>query len=144
MKASPIALNIRPSRSLTAAVAAIHFLACGAVLLANLPGLWSVATLVIIVVSYVVTRRGGKEGMMRCNADGGLAERIGDEWLNAELLPEAVVLSWLVVFRYRLDGSNRTVTKIVLPDSVVGDEFRRFRVWLRWRTSSQFTLRHDA
>lgn len=144
MKGSCIVLNIRPLRSLAAAVAVIHFTAGGAVLLADLSGLWRAALLAILFVSYAVSRRNGKGSMMRCNSDGSLAERIGDEWLNAELLPEAKVWPWLVVLRYRLDGFNRPVTKIVLPDSLVGDDFRRFRVWLKWRTPGQFILRKDA
>lgn len=144
MNGSSFVLDIRSSRFWAAAVAVIHFSACGAVVLADLSGVWSAALLAIIVASYAVSRGGGKGSRMRCQADAGLAEWIDDEWLLAELLPEAIVWPWLVVLRYRLDGSDKPIAKIVLPDSLSSDDFRRLRVWLRWRTPSQFALRHDA
>lgn len=58
-------------------------------------------------------------------------EAVGDGE-RLELLPGAVVFSWLVVMRVRDEG-GRSRSQVVLADSLAPGEFRMLRIWLRWQ-----------
>ncbi|MBS1188951.1 MAG: hypothetical protein H6R10_743 [Rhodocyclaceae bacterium] len=79
---------------------------------------------------------------VRLFGDGRMAYRQagGEEFLAAELLAGATVHPWLTVFR--LKSAESTTTVAVLPDSTTGEEFRRLRVWLRWK--AEFSPGSDA
>lgn len=70
------------------------------------------------------------------------ATRVGDgEPRAAVLCPPATVNPWLTVFRLCLDdGSQHTV--LVARDSATADDFRRLRVFLRWRAA--FSVADDS
>lgn len=71
-----------------------------------------------------------------------LAAGVGDaEFSEATLLPRATVHPWLTVFRLELpEGGQHTV--VVARDSMAGEDFRRLRVFLRWR--AQFNVADDS
>ena len=54
------------------------------------------------------------------------------QWHEAQLGAEHFVSTWLVVVCL-LQPMLRRKWIVILPDSVTADEFRRLRVWLRWR-----------
>ena len=57
----------------------------------------------------------------------------GGEWWNAQLLPSTFVTPWLTILNLHIDGKRLPRHVILLPDRVDADQFRRLRVWLRWR-----------
>lgn len=144
MKGSSLVLDVRPSRYLALATAGIHLSASTGVLLADLPGLWRVGLLAVIIAGYVVTNRKVGKSVLRCDLDEGLAEWVGDEWLGVVLSSETMIWPWLVVLRYRPALANKQVTKIILPDCLGKDDFRWLRVWLRWRSAKAVAAWHDA
>lgn len=144
MKGSFLLLDLQPSRYQSLLNAVIHLFAGVGVLLLDLPALWCAGLLAAIVADYAVTGRMGWAGTLRCGADGHFEVQAGDEWLDAELSPETVVWPWLVVLHYRLAGAHRPVARVILPDSLDEEDFRRLRVWLKWRCAKSAIARHSA
>lgn len=125
-------LSILPSRRLKWALALLHGLAASA--LAGLDGWLAAVTLPGVVASFVWYMRARTPGAaLRCRQDGSLQVRIGADWCGASLLGDTVVLAWLVVLRYRVAQGSSTETRVILADSLAAEDFRRLRVWLRWR-----------
>ena len=59
------------------------------------------------------------------------------QWHEGEVLGSTTVTSFLTVINLRV-GSQRGIRSIViLPDSMAADDYRRLRVWLRWRPAAQ-------
>jgi len=80
---------------------------------------------------------------IRLERDGNvLAAVMGDEELSeSTLLQGATVHPWLTVLRLELaDGRKHTV--VLSRDSMASDDFRRLRVFLRWR--AQFSAVGDG
>jgi toxin CptA len=132
----PIIIGLRRSRFLAVGIA----LVLSAALLAVLQLPWTpVLKGLLAAVLLGLAWRAGSEVMcsrlqLRLDADGVLAiAGEGGEFLPAALQPAATVHPWLTVFRIRIDGRQRRV--FVLPDSLNRQDFRRLRVWLKWRAS---------
>ncbi|PKO88492.1 MAG: hypothetical protein CVU18_07190 [Betaproteobacteria bacterium HGW-Betaproteobacteria-12] len=71
---------------------------------------------------------------IRLERDGQILVATADdpEFCRTTLLPRATVNSWLTVVRLQLtDGTRHTV--LVGPGSMAAEDFRRLRVFLRWR-----------
>lgn len=109
-----------------------HALAGTAILMAELPDVFSSMAIAAIAVSVSLCMRKRGDVILRCQTDGGLAERIGDDWQSAALMPNSMVWPGWVVLRYRLAGERQAITRSILADSIGEDDFRRLRVWLRW------------
>lgn len=76
----------------------------------------------------VAAIRLGREGQLSV-----AVEPLG-EFVAAELLPGAIVHPWLSVIRLQTeDGCRYTV--VLAVDSLAAEDFRRLRVFLRWRAS---------
>lgn len=138
MKGPDLTIEIGASRRLTYVVAAIHLLAVGAVLLADISWSYRVPLILSLAMSmrfYLKTwpRRKVK---LRCRADGGLDLRAAEDWGEARLLPDTLVLPWCGILRYQRSVRRRPETCVILPDSLDADDFRRLRVWLRFRAAA--------
>lgn len=133
MPPAAFTLTVDPSRRLVLAAAAAHLLAVAAVLLAELPWPYRAVLLAAVAVSLARSARRTAPVGLRCQPDGQLAIGAGDDWEAVELLPDTMVLSWLVVLRYRCAGRPRSL--VVLAGAVADEDFRRLRVWLRWRAA---------
>jgi toxin CptA len=57
----------------------------------------------------------------------------GGLWLGCEVLGSTYVASFLTVLNLRELENNVVRHVIILPDSVDAEDFRRLRVWLRWK-----------
>lgn len=81
---------------------------------------------------------------LRLLANGLLECRLAGEegFRPAELLPGATVHPWLTVVR--LGIGEVTVAIVILGDSTTEEEFRRLRVWLRWRAVFSGAGKDDA
>ena len=71
---------------------------------------------------------------IRLASDGLISVRClgDDEFSVVELLPGATVHPWLTVLRLKTE-ENRILPLILTTDSLAADDFRRLRVFLRWR-----------
>jgi len=54
-------------------------------------------------------------------------------WIECAVLGSSFVSPRLTIVHLRQSGQRRTRYVILVPDNVEGEEFRRLRVWLRWR-----------
>lgn len=71
---------------------------------------------------------------LRLERDGriALAGRGQNAFVAAECLPGATVHPWLTVLRLKARGGAKYLL-FLAPDSLGRDDFRRLRVFLRWR-----------
>jgi toxin CptA len=56
-------------------------------------------------------------------------------WREARLLRSSFVSPWLTILNLTLAGARLRRSVLVAPDSLQAGEFRRVRVWLRWRAA---------
>lgn len=128
-----LTLTLQPSRWLKRAVWALLGLAALAMMLAALP-LWAqgCGLALLGLVAFRWRARGALR--LQCQADGNLSLMLeGVAWQPVALLSGSVVNPWLSVIRYRDETSNKTGSLLILPDSLDEDDFRRLRVWLKWK-----------
>jgi len=133
MHGPTLTLSIHPSRWLRTALALLHLLAAAAVLLAYL-AVWVQAVLLIAVAASLGLHLRPRPSLeIRCEADGRLLLQKDGDWQVASLQPATMVTPWLSALQFRLGESRRTRTLAILPDSLPADDFRRLRVWLKWK-----------
>jgi hypothetical protein len=141
-------VQLRPSRTLAAALAVGHVLA----LVAAATGLPSAAACswprlglsLFHHLRLAMHRSALAVAGVALSADGrfALADPAG-AWLPAELRHSAVPAAWLAVLAAR-DHTGRSRTAVILPDAADPEGFRRLRVWLRWRIASLADGREGA
>ena len=110
-----------------------HLLAMGAIALIALPWAYQGALLAMVAFSFYRATQANNHAQWRCDPDGQLLISNKGSWEMVDVLPDSTVLAWLVVLRYRLPGKRFADTCLILADSMPDDDFRRLRVWLRWR-----------
>lgn len=141
----PITIGLHRSRFLDRILIALALLASGAIL--AFPRSPALLALLLLVVSGLLLwswrRLSPTLSAIRLERGGNiLAVGVADsEFHEASLRRRATVHPWLTVFRLELaDGRQHTV--VVARDSMTGDDFRRLRVFLRWR--AQFSAADDS
>lgn len=132
----PITIRLRRSFVLGAGLAITQLLAVIALVLPLWPTPAKVLLLSGLAVSAALCWRSWSPEINRlCLFGDGRLEcglACGEEGLvEATLLPGATVHPWLTVVRLQLGGRRRVL--VLLPDSMKAADFRRLRVWLRWR-----------
>lgn len=66
--------------------------------------------------------------------DGKFAfQTLDGRWHAARLRQSSFVSPWLTVLNLSPENARWMRNVVILPDSVQADEFRRLRVWLRWK-----------
>lgn len=137
--ASSLKITIKPSRRLLFIEWAAYFLAAVAVLAAGLPTGTVVLLLAVLGMSLVYARRHSpaQSGVLMLHGDGRL-EKVGAGDTADELVlhPHTTMLPFLVVLLYRQNG--RSGSLVLLDDSCIEGDFRRLRLWLRWRAAKLF------
>ena len=131
-------VQLRPSRTLAAALAAGHLLAllAAATSLPAAPGSLVVVGLGLSLIHHLRLAMHRSDRAVRglsFAADGrfAVADPTGG-WLPAELRHCAVPAAWLAVVTAR-DDAGRSRAAVILPDAADPEGFRRLRVWLKWR-----------
>lgn len=86
-----------------------------------------------LVAIQVIRALSPRVEALRIDCDGHLTcQAIGESgFVPAHLLPGATVHPWLTVLHLAIEDDAWLL--VVAPDSVAPEEFRRLRVWLRWR-----------
>ena len=132
---------ITPSRRLAAILAIGHGAVTVPVLLLDIPPSWKIAICALLVASLVYELRSSALRLsaaafvvLRISSDNVLSGQMRNgEWRDYEVLGSTYVTSALTVMILRAAGARRARSVVLLPDSMAADEFRRLRVWLRWR-----------
>lgn len=133
-------LQPQPSRQLLRLQLTAHLAAAAALGLAWIPGGLRWAGLGLLAVSAWRTWRRHEEPLPRlsCRNDGSLWHQVADDWRALEVLPDSHISPGLTLLGYREEGSRKRRTLVLLPDSLPADDYRRFRVWLRWRAQGEW------
>lgn len=129
-----LSCTIRASRRLGVLALGLHGLATLGVVSADIGWPLQLAGLGLIAVSAILTLRQRPPLRLRCLANGSLlmAEGAGG-WQPVEFRAGSLVSPICTVLRLRIAGRVRAV--VVLADSLDGEDYRRLRVWLRWRAA---------
>ena len=131
---------IGPSRVLAAILLLSHFSIAGLLLYLGLGPIWTVAALVLLLCSLVYETRialragNGAVVVLRIASDNRLSIGLRDgRWHEGEVLGSTTVTAFLTVINLRVIGERRMRSVVILPDCMAPEDYRRLRVWLRWR-----------
>lgn len=125
--------TIQTSQRLRFAIAALHLLASAAIFLADVP--WTVRTLLCgaVAVSLFQTWPRRREEKLRTDEKACPQLWRDGEWQDVTLLDDSVVLPWMTLLSLRRHDEGQRLRLVILADSLNADEFRRLRVWVKWK-----------
>lgn len=137
-------ISVGPSALIAVAVSAVHLAAACMVWLVPVPVLWQAVLTLAIAVSliYFMARDAALHAAssivaLELREGGGIACRTrAGEWLECDLLDSSYVSPRVTVVNLRPRGWRRYRRVILVPDNVDSRDFRRLRMWLRWRSST--------
>jgi toxin CptA len=131
----PITIGLHRSRFLALALASLVLLAVGMVM--AMP--WSIGVRLAICLFVSITavlagrQLGNLPAAIRLEQSGKilLAPSGTEQFVGASLLPGTTVHPWLTVVRLKTE--ERQFLLIVAVDTLKQEDFRRLRIFLRWR-----------
>jgi hypothetical protein len=137
----PLKVTLKPSRIMLLVLATLHGLAALAVVLTGLSlvtkvGLWIAICLSLVWQSHAFYRfaAGKRIRELRVDSRHGLwIGGLGKEPQQAELKNAWLGPGYGVV---AISSEGRTFHLAWMPDSADREELRRWRVWLRWRSTA--------
>jgi toxin CptA len=139
----PLAVTVGASRQLQLFLAAFHIAGAAAILLAALDPLSQWAGMILLCCSLAFYSRPAQKVRLRGDREGKLEIWQGKKWVEARLAESSVVLPGCTVMRLGFESRRRQHSLVVLPDSLPAEDYRRLRVWLRWR-GSKLTAKKKA
>jgi toxin CptA len=132
----PIVIGLHRSRFLGATLVAVAALACVVTLASPwLPAVRGASLAAIVIVAGLAWRRLAPGlSAIRLEQTGQifLAATSNSAFVEAELLAGATVHPWLTVIRLKTAEQGKHML-IAAVDSMKPEDFRRLRVFLRWR-----------
>jgi len=133
----PITVGLRRSRLIGGVLPVLTAIGLIAIERVAWPPVASWLVAVALVLAAFAAARGLRPRIetLRIDEDGSLSGlAIGaSEFSPVRLLPGATAHPWLTVMR--LAHAQGIWLIVVAPDCVAPEDFRRLRVWLRWRAS---------
>lgn len=138
-----LTITVGPSRRLAGLLVGMHGFSAAMMWLAPLPH-WLAALLMPVFIgsAWHTLRRDGLRTLrlslvgLRLDADCRceFQTRAG-AWHEAALLGSSFVAPYLTVLNLKPAGRRFAQHLVILPDAVNVEDFRRLRVWLKWRCS---------
>jgi toxin CptA len=132
---------ISPSVRLAVALCVAHLAAAGLLWLVPVPVLAKGALTLAVAFSlvYFLARDAALHAPKAIVAlelkGGGIAFRTRDgNWVESELQESSYVSPEVTIVVLRPRGEGRTRRAIILSDSVNARDFRRLRMWMRWKS----------
>ena len=137
-------IRLLPSRLLAAILVLAHAAAIAVVLIVELPQwIMVVAIALLIAQCAVVVRRqafltgANAATAIEITSDHRLnVETRSEGWCEYAVLGSSYVTPYLTVLNLRKSGTRVARHVLLLPDSLNADDFRKLRVWLRWKEDS--------
>lgn len=134
-------ISISPSVRLATALCVAHLAAAGLLWLVPIPALGKGAFTLAIAVSlvYFLARDAALHAAnaivaLELKNGGGISFHTRDGgWVDCELAGSSYVSPRLTIVNLRPRGKRRTRHVILLPDNVDPRDFRRLRMWMRWK-----------
>lgn len=140
----PLVVTVGASRQLRLFLAAFHIACAAAIWLAALDPLLQWAGLILLCCSLAFYSRPAPDVRLRGDREGKLEIWQGEKWGEARLAESSVVLPGCTVMRLGFENRRRQHSLVVLPDSLPAEDYRRLRVWLRWRGSKLAAKKRTA
>ena len=134
----PLVVEIGGSRQLRLFLITAHIAGVSALFLAALPPVSQWSGAVLLTISLLLHFRPRSSFRLRGDEEGKLMVWWEGKWQPTRIANSSVVLPFCVVLRLGYANQRRYRNLVVLPDSLPATDFRRLRVWLRWR------LKHEA
>jgi len=134
-------ISITPSVRLAVALCVAHLAAAGLLWLVPIPALGKGAFTLAIAVSlvYFLARDAALHAAnaivaLELKSGGGISFHTRNgRWVDCELSGSSYVSPRLTIVNLRPHGKGRTRHVILLPDNVDPRDFRRLRMWMRWK-----------
>lgn len=140
MYPSVLRVDVADSRWRRRYLTLAHLIGGGALLLAALPAAVQWASMAGLVVSLYFYARPVPLTRMRCQQDGslqvGMDAQQGDVWQTVEINSSSCITPVCVLLRFTQTQERRCRNVLILSDSMPASDFRRLRIWLRWRARS--------
>ncbi len=135
-------IQVAPSVLIAIAVSAVHLAATGVLWLVPIPVVGKTVLTFAIAVSlvYFMARDAALHAAhsivaLELRAGGEIAcQTRRGEWFDCELLGSSYVSPHMTVVNLRPRGWWLTRRVILVPDNVDARDFRRLRMWLRWKS----------
>ena len=138
-------ISLRPSRILAATLVLAHGAAIAMIVMAGMAPWLDALAIAALVASLVFSVR--QSALLRAtDAVIGLEITSDDKfsiqtrrggWIECEVLGSTYVISFLAILNLKRTDSGKITHAVILPDSLDAGEFRKLRVWLRWKRDSQ-------
>jgi toxin CptA len=142
MEAAPaLRLDLKPSRFLASALILAHGLALSAVWISLVGWARYLACAAILAslgstLTQALLRAGRRALSLELREDGRASWRNSEgTWHEAKVGSRHFVSGVLAILELESTGPGRRKWLLLMSDSVPPGEFRRLRVWLRWRRS---------
>jgi toxin CptA len=135
-------ISISPSVRLAVALCVAHLAAAGLLWLVPIPALGKGVFTLAIAVSlvYFLARDAALHAAnaivaLELKSGGGISFQTRDgKWVDCELSGSSYVSPRLTIVNLQPRGKGRARQVILLPDNVDPRDFRRLRMWMRWKT----------
>jgi toxin CptA len=134
----PLVVEIIDSRQLRLFVFTAHIAGISALFLAALPPVTQWSGAVLLTISLLLHFRPRSNFRLHGDEEGKLMLWREGKWQATRMANSSVVWPFFIVLRLATAHQRRYSNLVVLPDSLPATDFRRLRVWLRWR------LKHEA
>ena len=129
----PLVIEIRDSRLLRLFLMNAHLAGIGALFFAALPPISQWSGAVLLMISLTLHFRPRPRFRLRGDGEGKLKVWQEGEWQPTRIANSSVVWPFCVVLRLTIANQRQFRSLVILPDSLPETDFRRLRVWLRWR-----------
>jgi toxin CptA len=129
----PLVVTFGPSPALRRGLIVLHLLAASALAVSALAPAWQLACALALCLSAWRCTRRRPPLRLRCGGDGTLAQATAAGWQQRTLGHPLVVLPLFVLLPLRKPSGGPAHWLLIPADSMDAQEFRRLRLWLRWR-----------
>jgi toxin CptA len=138
-------ISVAPSALIAFAISAVHVPAAAVLWVLPLPVMVQAAATMACAVSLIffmardaALHAPGSIVALELKENGDIAcqTRNGD-WADCELLGSTFVSPQMTVVNLRPRGWRRSRAVILVPDNVDPRDFRKLRVWLRWKGAEE-------
>ena len=138
-------IDLRASWALAAILVVAHGGAIAAVLVVSMPS-WlqlTAAAALAVNLANVLWRKALLQNpaavvSIEIASDDVLSIRTRrGEWVEYDVCGDTYVLWFLTMLNLRRPGKGRRLSVAILPDAIEAEEFRKLRVWLRWKGEAE-------
>ncbi|MGH8633175.1 MAG: protein YgfX [Burkholderiales bacterium] len=137
-------ISVLPSVRLAVALCVAHLAAAGLLWLVPVPSLGKAVFTLGVAVSlvYFLARDAALHAAnaivgLELKSGGGIAFQTRDgRWVDCELAGSSYVSPRLTIVNLLPHGNGRTRHAILVPDNVDPRDFRRLRMWMRWKNGT--------